>query len=257
MSTPDPATTEWVPLWQLGQPAVPDPGVKIDQGALIWKASPAGYVLQKIVDANVDVAAALSPAKFKNYPNDASKVLAGDGSWPALNSGANSVPIGSEIVLAGAAATMDWTSIPSTYKHLLLYVKLRSSAGGGDTGAVQFNGDTAGNYRSVAFGSSDAGTAPGATASTTIFTVGYTGHIPYSGSAAGMFAVVSFLFPYYADTSFNRVGMYTMIGFTSANSSGLVGEGYWNNSAAINRITVKLASGNLATGCRGQLYGMN
>ena len=58
---------------------LPD-GVAVGQ-ASVWDGS--NWVAAKLVDANIDPAAAISPSKLANYPNDSSKVLGGDGVWKA------------------------------------------------------------------------------------------------------------------------------------------------------------------------------
>ena len=47
---------------------------------------------------------------------------------------------------SGGATDIDFTSIPGTYTDLLVYLSGRRTTSGGTDVAVQFNGDTAGNY---------------------------------------------------------------------------------------------------------------
>lgn len=67
MSTPNPASTDWVPIWSLGGgPSIPTPVVngqwlKGSGGAVIW--SP------------------ITPADISGYPNNRGQALRGDGQW--------------------------------------------------------------------------------------------------------------------------------------------------------------------------------
>lgn len=186
---------------------------------------------------------------------DGTKVLRGDGVW---------VSRGMELIadtgiLGVATGSIDFPSIPQTFKHLLLVASLR------DTGAapvispiIRFNGDGGTNYdvwEIVATGSTIAA-GGGAGLSTA------TANLTYPGSTADASK--------YGVMTFNIIN-YTGGGYKSYNYEGgayasggvnaqryVVGAGIWKGvgGAAINDIKIFAGSTALDAGSRATLYGL-
>lgn len=163
-----------------------------------------------------------------------------------------------EGVLGSPASNVDITSIPSTYRHLMLMILARGDTAAADTGArMRFNNDTAANYDAQAheaFGNSNtygfefqAGTSM------------YLGEIPANTATANVFAGLLVHIPYYASTVAQKVAMCQVaqkFGTTSDDLMVGIAGGYWRNTAAINRITVFPSAGNFQTDTVVTLYGL-
>ncbi len=162
------------------------------------------------------------------------------------------------IVLASAQATIDFTSIPATYSHLLLVAKLRStSAVTNGPVRLRFNADTGNNYdwwyTEGVIGLTYAVTG----------TLG-TGYISLSrapGNNAGANEAMNLelTIPDYSRTTWNKGFQWrasSVTGTGAAAQFSMTGNGHWRNTAVINQITLSDAvGGNLQTGSRADLYG--
>jgi hypothetical protein len=216
----------------------------------------------KLIDAMVAVAAALDPAKFKGYPADASKYLSGAGTWLSFAGSGQMVPIGSEVVLASPAATIDFTSIPATYKHLLIIFKVRTDRASQPVDGLDLtlNGDTGANYRNASIGAAESA-APGgnpiATASAAMLA---RDNVPGPANTAptGAFATGQLQIFYYSDAAVAKLIQTLVAGWNNSNISKYwITENTWANQAAVNRVTFKSENAaNFIAGCRAQLYGV-
>lgn len=166
-----------------------------------------------------------------------------------------------EVELGSAAASISFSSIPATYKDLVIVGELRSTFTGGNefvrirvgNGSV----DTGSNYRWHFTGITHAGGAIGS------LTEGDTSsRIASSAEAfasdAGVFASVEFRINRYTDTARKRhiLSTFTNPGNTTQAASGTSG-GVWENTAdAIDIVTIFSQSGsNWAAGSYLTLYG--
>jgi hypothetical protein len=162
-----------------------------------------------------------------------------------------------ETVLTGSAASIDFTSIPATFRHLLLVAYLRiSTATPAVAAAMRFNNDTGANY--------DVGLHQliGGTINTVeSFAASYIslGTMPAATASANLFSAVHCLIPHYANTANNKsarghngskVGTTTNSIYTEQIS------GFWRNNAAINQLTLLPLTDNFVAGCVATLYGL-
>jgi hypothetical protein len=156
--------------------------------------------------------------------------------------------------LGSAASSIQFTSIPSTYKHLQLRCLTKTSASGAPYAMqIRFNGDTGNNYayhRLIGNGSaaSAIGTTGAAQASLNYMPTSTESNI----FAGGVVDILD-----YANTNKNTV--HRTLGGYDANGSGFVTffSGVWLNTAAVTSITVISESGsNLAQYSQIALYGI-
>ena len=145
------------------------------------------------------------------------------------------------ITLSASAATISFTGIPSTYKHLQVRIFGRGSTGDFPNTPMQFNGDTGANYRahylggngSVAFAGDFGASQTSANA----------GWVSGSTQSANVFGAIIVDILDYANTSKYK----TVRSLTGSdnNGSGLVGlfSSLWMNTTAINRIDMSPAAG--------------
>lgn len=168
-------------------------------------------------------------------------------------------PVIYEQVLGADTGTWDTgaSSIPSTYKNLVIVAELRSStASGGVTNAnLRFNNDSGANYDWEFFvggtGSPGSGDAVG---TNQIFI----GNTPLNSVAAGYFSSHHIEIPHYANTSYYKganVSNSVFWGTSSGSAQTYLGQGNWRSTAAISRLQILLSSGNILAGSRLLVYG--
>jgi len=146
---------------------------------------------------------------------------------------------------SGGAATVTFSSIPSTYTHLELRVSAQSSLASGSASAqyfMNFNSDTGTNYtRHDLYGDGVGASSFGAATGTYNYISIQRGY--YTSSASSVFSghVVSVLD--YANTNKNKT--VRNLGGYDANGSGEIdlSSGLWTNTSAINSISLTVISG--------------
>lgn len=160
----------------------------------------------------------------------------------------NSVTVGS-----GGSASIDFTSIPSTYTDLCVKYSMRSNA---DTGyaTVQFNGDGAANYKWMRLvGDTTASSASSASATS----IQLAASMENSTYTASTFSNGELYIPNYAGSTQKSVSDDAVNETNAAGAfRGLIA-GLWTGTAAINRVTLASASGNLAQYSTAYLYGIS
>ena len=157
---------------------------------------------------------------------------------PALGDTGSMFPIGAVTVPSAGAATITFSSIPSTYKHLQIRLIARSGRSDGDAAAggiyIQLNSNflTAqhqlrGNGSSI----SASGSSGGLTNGTIIIWV------PATGASAGIFGAGIVDILDYANT--NKTKVVRILGGDDLNGSGYLAmtSGLWNSTSAITSIT--------------------
>jgi len=153
------------------------------------------------------------------------------------------------------AATIDFTSIPSTYTDLCLKVSLRdASTLTRSIAQMKFNGSST-TYASLAVygfnGTSTGSATGGSTYIDWVYAVG-------NAATASTFSNNDIYIPNYAGSSNKSVS----IDFTAENNSSSLNilglaAGLWSNSAAINQVTLTAGTANFAQYTTATLYGVS
>lgn len=169
-----------------------------------------------------------------------------------------------QTVLGAPAADVTLSSIPATYKHLLLVLHARSTfAGAGTDGIrIEINGDTtSANYYWWGLRAKNTGR----------FWSEYRGVVGYwfydeaavaagASAVAGYFGFMMVLFLDYTSTSQYKyaIGNHSNMFTNAASSRGLVDSGalWLNNTDAISSMRILTGFNNLDTGTRYSLYGI-
>jgi hypothetical protein len=161
-------------------------------------------------------------------------------------------------VLGSSAASVSFTSIPSTYRHLILVTYDRSDTAATNTGRrLQFNGDTAASY----YAQGVTGVAAATSAAETLAATG--GRLgpmtAANASVTTLFSGAFILIPNYAQATNLKIAL--GVGFapsgTGTGTETMTAEGFfWNNAAVINRVDLLAAAGNLVSGTTVTLYGL-
>lgn len=159
--------------------------------------------------------------------------------------------------LSVAAASFDFTGLPTTYAHMIAVVY-----GRGDTAAtsiaigLRLNNDTTANYdfqRLRATASTVSGLE--SLGATTI----EVGSIPAATAGANLFSTVEFSLLNYGGATNNKT-VYSHSGWKIGTVSGDLTtdaySGFWRSSAAVSRVTILPSAGNFAAGSRCSIYVM-
>ena len=164
---------------------------------------------------------------------------------------ANTFELISSVTLGTAAASIDFTSIPSTYTDLVLKVSARTSdASYGQVANLSFNGSTSNFTARTIYG--DGGSV--ASNSTARYGVWVSG----SSSTASTFGNGEIYIPNYAGST-NK--SYSSDAVTENNGGATTAyavfiSGLWSNTAAINQITLTAGAGNFVQYSNFYLYGV-
>ena len=157
------------------------------------------------------------------------------------------------IVGAGGLATVDFTSIPSTYKHLRIEWNAQVESSG-DWLEMQFNGDSGANYNRGAQSSSPGGAGQQASTGATSIYFGYTPSTATDGAAAFASGVVEI--PFYTSSVNKTAHGHGAPGKPISTSlTSMYFAGAWANTAVINRITIFRAAIDISQGSVFRLLG--
>jgi hypothetical protein len=147
--------------------------------------------------------------------------------------------IATTTVGSGGTATVTFSSIPATYKHLQIRMMAKDNRAGlfVSNAQIQFNSDTAANYTShFLLGDGSTATSAGYTAQTEVFAA----RIPGASSAANTFGVAIVDIVDYANTSKYK----TLRSLSGEDQNGSTWEqlylisSLWLSTAAISSITL-------------------
>ena len=165
--------------------------------------------------------------------------------------------INEQLVGGAGAATVTFSSIPQTYRHLELIWTARCDNGTGQTLLVQFNGDSGNNYdfnRILADGTTLTAAVTTATSSIRV------GSLPPTGAPAAHFASGKIRIPYYTTTTQDKVTLaelFNSIGTAAGDQEPLVIGGHWRTTnAGITSMVLFSSTGNLIENSRFSLYGI-
>jgi len=154
----------------------------------------------------------------------------------------NTFELISAVTLGSSAATISFTSIPSTYTDLSLQMSLRSNYGAGSGAQVTFNSSATGYSYKQLYGYSGGAGSVGGTGTY----IGF--NLPGSNATANTFGSIGLYTPNYAGSNNKSVS----IDEAYENNSSTVWQldlfAYlWSNSAAINSITITEGAGRTFT----------
>jgi hypothetical protein len=266
-----------------GATAIETLGDSIDASLVDLKGGTSGQVLAKnsntdmdftwvavdplvILDAKGDLitaTAADTPARLAVGANNT--VLTADSSeatglrWAAGPTAGAVIQI-ADTTLGAAAADITFSSIPSTYNHLMILISGRCSAtnGNGTDFNVQLNADTGSNYRysrnTTYAGSGGTVTLTGAGSGQTSMLLGNV----WTMNPASIEPVASIQMTFfdYKSTTFRKTMVFSGGTFSDAPAFGS-GQALWQDTAAVTSIKLfSSGGGNLATGTRATLYGL-
>jgi len=161
--------------------------------------------------------------------------------------------IQSVTVPSGGAASIDFTSIPSTYTDLVLKLSGRKDSGSFPNPALQFNGDTAANYKwRGLYGDSSTAASNNSTSATSILF----GVMDGSSETASTFGSGEAYIPNYASSNQKSVSI-EAVGETNGTPCYMyMVAGLWTGTAAITSIKIVNASGNFIQYSTAYLYGV-
>jgi hypothetical protein len=175
---------------------------------------------------------------------------------PAKNFVKKYESIATVTVGSGGQAEAEFTSIPSTYKHLQIRALIRGTASASAISlGVRFNSDTGSNYSyHELFGS---GSSVGATADANQTRILMHGNAPAANALASSFGVAIMDILEYKNTSINKTAR-SLAGMDVNGTGGyaILDSGNWRNTNAITSIKIIPSTGNLAQYSQFALYGI-
>jgi len=163
--------------------------------------------------------------------------------------------IASSTVGAGGAASIDFTSIPSTYTDLYLEVSLRTVvAGTWNDNLIKFNNSTA-NFTNKYMYGNGASALPGSNAYAG--SGGYFGGAPGATTTSNTFSSGAVYVPNYAGSNYKSYSSDNGAETNATTAYLHIISGLWSDTSAINRITLVTDNGtNYAQYSTAYLYGI-
>lgn len=181
------------------------------------------------------------------------------GIWATAGAGAAGTGayelISTTVLSNSTTPTVEFSSIPSTYKHLQIRSAVRGWTGTHSTISLRFNGVTSASYSWHGLFGFDGGSvvAENEINATFISLEGIAG----DGSTAGDFGGVVLDILDYTNTSKNKTTRALLGHRDSTGARVKLASGLFNNTSAISSITLGMANGgNFITGSRFSLYGI-
>jgi hypothetical protein len=180
----------------------------------------------------------------------------------AVEAGGSSYQFIQEVPVTGAtAATIEFSDIVSTYRHLRIIGLLRGNYAGVQVSAnITFNSDGGANYdyREI---TSVAAASTVATVEANGATKIFSGYMTGANATASMPGVLEIDIPYYKQTTWHKE-VIIKSGSKADNSTPTTSMtirfiiGYWRNTSAITTVTITPGSGSWVTGSSLCLYGI-
>jgi hypothetical protein len=167
--------------------------------------------------------------------------------------------ISSVTVGSGGAATVSFSSIPSTYTDLCLFVTSRCEASGDTVFRIRFNSDSGTNYKwSRLLG--DGSSVSAQTQST--YGAGYNsslfGQQTVSTNTANTFSNAQIYIPNYASSNYKSASIDAVTENNATAAQATLWAGLWENTSAITAITLSSEGANdLAEYSTAYLYGIS
>jgi hypothetical protein len=158
--------------------------------------------------------------------------------------------ISSVTVGSGGAATISFTSIPSTYTDICIMASMRSL--GSQAGFyIRPNGSTSNLSARKLYG--DGASAASNTSASTIFSFG----INYSGNTASTFSNVSIYIPNYASSNYKSISVDGVNETNATEAFSNFVAGLWSDTTAISSMTLLPESNSFAEYTTAYLYGIS
>lgn len=149
--------------------------------------------------------------------------------------------------LGSAAASVTFSSIPSTYTDLVLVVDMSSTTNAANYLYMQYNGDTGSNYSTTILSGDGATAVSVRFANRTNFNIDYSA-TPKTERGNRIINIMN-----YANTTTYKTGL-VRSNRAGGGADGIIG--LWRSTAAINSITITCDSDTFATGSTFSLYGV-
>jgi hypothetical protein len=162
--------------------------------------------------------------------------------------------IASVTVGSGGAADIEFTSIPATYTDLLVKLSGRTTTGSFPNPTIQFNGDTASNYKWISVYSSGSGAGSSSSASDTGILFG---NLDGSSQTASTFGNSELYIPNYAGSTQKSTSADIVSENDATQAYSSLYAGLWTGTAAITSIKINPGSGNFAQYSTATLYGIS
>ncbi len=149
-------------------------------------------------------------------------------------------------VLSSNASSITFSSIPATYRDLILVIQPTSASGGNPDLLARFNGDSGSNYNIVAMtGTGTSATSFSLSSQTDIF-------ISSVGLSTNAFLSITQIMDYSATDKHK-----TCLIRNGRSSDNVRAQAVrWANTAAINQISMTMSSGTMDSGSTFYLYGI-
>jgi hypothetical protein len=148
---------------------------------------------------------------------------------------------------SGGAATIDFSSILTSWTDLAILVSARSTSSG-DIFSLSFNGSTS-SFSGIYLYWENTTANSGSLAR-------YGGRVNTSSSTASTFASTMIYIPNYAGSTNKSYSSDSVSENNAAAAPGSLIAGLWSNTAAINQITLTPSAGNFAQYSTATLYGI-
>jgi hypothetical protein len=165
--------------------------------------------------------------------------------------------IASSTVGAGGASSIDFTSIPSTYTDLVIKLSARTNNGSSvyDRLDMQFNSDTATNYKSILLYGLGSGTPSsdngGGALNSIRFFYGNGG-----ATTANTFSSSDIYIPNYASSNQKSASLDSVVENNATSNIDALDAGLWTGTSTINAIKLFNVSNNFVQYSTAYLYGV-
>lgn len=161
-----------------------------------------------------------------------------------------------EVITSGSQADVTFSSIPATYRDLILVVRGRGTNAAASGGvSIRLNGDSGANYDYEQIESFGSGSDLNQYVGQTAFRAGL---LPQANATSGRAGQLTATIADYRGTTFAKSIMSQFSAFTGTGSfsigAGIYGGG-WRNSSAVNSLTALWEAGAFADGSVVSLYG--
>jgi hypothetical protein len=147
---------------------------------------------------------------------------------------------------SGGAATIDFTSIPSTYTDLVLKVSAKNLSGQAQTIRAAFNGSTSNTSTRYLEGTGS-----------TVYSGTDTNWMGSSGDSTNVFSSFEWYIPNYAGSNYKSISIDSVTELNGNPAYATLIAGLWSQTAAINQITLTQSGSNFAQYSTATLYGVN